>query len=132
MSRTVWAVVVVAGVGLAVGCSSSHDTAGALAVEGKAALQEVADMLRIVADEGKKPPAKVADLDAVDAYLPTAGGKIRNGELVYVWGAGRAPGGTLVIAYEKKAETEGGWVLLQDGTVKQMSAGEFQAAAKAR
>jgi hypothetical protein len=74
----------------------------------------------------------MADLDAVEPYLPTAGGKVRNGELVYVWGAGLAPGGTLVIAYEKKAETEGGWVLLQDGTVKKISAGEFQSAAKAK
>jgi hypothetical protein len=131
MSRTLWAVVAMAGIGLAAGCDSK-DTAGALAVEGKGALQEVADMLRTVANEGKKPPAKMSDLEPVDPYLPTAGAKIRNGELVYVWGAGLASGGTQVIAYEKKAETEGGWVLLQDGTVKKMSASEFQSAAKAK
>jgi hypothetical protein len=36
-----------------------------------------------------------------------------------------------VVAYEKKAETEDGWVLLQDGSVKRMTAAELQAAPKA-
>lgn len=132
MNRTVWAVVMGAGVGLAAGCTGSKDTAAALAVEGKAALQEVADMLRVVADDGKKPPARLAELEAVEGYLPTAGAKIRNGELVYVWGAGLNAGGNQVIAYEKKVATEDGYVLLQDGTVKKMSASEFQSAPKAK
>jgi hypothetical protein len=37
-----------------------------------------------------------------------------------------------VVAYEKKVPTEGGHVLLQDGTVKQMTAAEFQSAPKAK
>jgi hypothetical protein len=132
MSRTLWAVVAMAGIGLAAGCGDSKDTAGALAVEGKSALQEVADMLKLVSDEGKKPPARMADLESVEGYLPTAGGKIRSGELVYLWGAGYVSGGTQVVAYEKKAPDEGGYVLLQDGTVKNMSATEFKSAAKAK
>lgn len=132
MSRILWVVVAAAGISLAAGCSDSKDTAGALAVEGKAALQEIADMLKSLADEGKKPPAKLAELAAVEPMLPTAGAKVRSGEIVYVWGADLASGGTQIIAYEKQAETEGGYVLLQDGTVKKMSASEFQSAPKAK
>jgi hypothetical protein len=131
MSRTVWTAIVAAGVGLATGCSSPNTTA-ALEQEGKTALEELGLALKNLADEGKKPPAKVADLEAVDPYLPTAGGKIRTGELVYVWGAAYASGGTQVVAYEKKVPNEGGYVLLQDGTVKKMSAAEFQSAPKAK
>jgi hypothetical protein len=55
-----------------------------------------------------------------------------NNEIVYQWGARIDPaGGETVLAYEKKAPSEGGWVLMQDGTVKQITADEFKAAPKA-
>jgi hypothetical protein len=97
----------------------------------KGKVEEVRDMLKTVQADKAKPPAKPADLDAVEPYLPTAAGDLRSGEIVYVWGAGLS-GGTGVIAYEKKAPTEGGWVLLQDGTVKEMSASEFSSAPKGK
>jgi hypothetical protein len=56
---------------------------------------------------------------------------IRSGDIVYMWGAGHVPGGTQVVAYEKRVTTECGFVLLQDGTAKEMTAAEFQAAPKA-
>lgn len=130
MSRILWAVVV-AGAGLAAGCNSTS-TAGAIDRERKAALEEVGQMLKTVADEGRKPPAKVAELGSVEPYLPTAGAMIRSGDLVYVWGAGYAAGGTELVAWEKAVPESGGYVLQQDGTVKQLSAGEFQSAPKAK
>jgi hypothetical protein len=57
---------------------------------------------------------------------------IRSGDLVYVWGAGYAAGGTELVAWEKAVPESGGYVLQQDGTVKQLSAGEFQSAPKAK
>ena len=62
---------------------------------------------------------------------PTASTLVRSGDLVYLWGAGFAPGGTKVVAFEKKAEAEGGLVLLQDGSVKHMTADELKAAPRA-
>ena len=132
MSRTLWAAVVAVCVGLAAGCGGSPNTAAALDREQKGALEELGLMLKTLAEEGRKPPAKAADLDAVDPMIPTAGAKIRTGELVYAWGAGYAAGGTQVIAWEKGAAEQGGYVLLQDGTVKRLSAGEFQSAPKAK
>jgi hypothetical protein len=57
---------------------------------------------------------------------------VEKGEIVVVWGttvAGEGGGGgTGVVAYEKSAPDSGGAVLLQDGTVKQMTAEEFKSA----
>jgi len=131
MGRVVWAVVVAAGVGLATGCGDTK-TSRPVSEERKAALEELGQMLKALADEGKKPPARLAELDAVEPLIPVAGPAIRNGDIVYVWGAGYAAGGTQLVAYESKAATEGGFVLFQDGTVKNLSASEFQSAPKGK
>jgi hypothetical protein len=131
MNRSVWAVVAAAGIGLAAGCTSSG-TAGAVEHERKAAMEEIGQMLKTVADEGRKPPAKLSELEAVEPYLPTAGARIRSGEVVYAWGAGYAAGGKQLVAWEKVVPESGGYVLQQDGTVKNLSVGEFQSAAKAK
>ena len=55
---------------------------------------------------------------------------VADGEVTVYWGAALGQGQSIV-AYEKNAPTAGGWVLLQDRTVKQLSAEEFQSAAKA-
>ena len=41
------------------------------------------------------------------------------------------PGNEAVVAYEKNAPTQGGYVLLSAGTVKKVSAAEFASAPKA-
>jgi hypothetical protein len=130
MSRSHWAVLVAVVAGLAGGCGCSN-SAKVGSDDGRAALTELGQMLKDLASEGRKPPARAADLEAVEPMIPVAGPSIRSGELVYVWGAGYAAGGNQVVAYEKKVATEGGYVLLQDGTVKQMTADEFKGAPKA-
>lgn len=131
MGRAHWSVIVVAGVGLVAGCGGSQ-TSRPVSEERKAALEELGQMLKSLADEGKKPPARMAELEPVEPLIPTASPAIRSGEIVYLWGSGYVAGGNQVVAYEKVAETEGGHVLLQDGTVKHLSASEFQSAAKAK
>src|SRR5438309_68144 len=117
MRRTVWAVVVAAGVGPAAGCTSTS-TAGAIDRERREAMEEIGQMLKTLADDGRKPPARLADLEAVEPYLPTAGARIRSGEVVYVWGAGYAAGSTQLVAWETAAPESGGYALQQDGAVK--------------
>jgi hypothetical protein len=97
----------------------------------KQALEDVAAMLKAAEEERKRPPAKAADLQPYEGPFLSATLGIQQNRITYVWGAGLKPGGTAVVAYEPKAETEGGWVLLQDGTVKEVSAAEFKAAGKA-
>ncbi len=113
-----------------VGCSSNTPTA---TVGGnRAALEELGEALKSLAEEGKKPPAALTAFGDLEPQLPVAGPLVRDGSIVYVWGAPYTTGGKSVIAYEKKVTSEGGFVLLQDGTVKEMSAAEFQAAPKAK
>jgi hypothetical protein len=60
--------------------------------------------------------------------LPNAWPLIQDGAIVVVWKAGYSPSSTAVLAYEKNAPAGGGKVLLRNGTVKEMTAGEFKAA----
>lgn len=94
-------------------------------------LRDLGDLLKLLADQNQKPPAKQADLDQYEPTAPHAAAAAQAKQIVYLWGNGITPGGTAVIAYDAKAETDGGPVLLQDGTVKTMTAAEFAAAPKA-
>jgi hypothetical protein len=131
MDRILWGCVVAISVGLAAGCGGSN-SGTVIDTGGKAALEDFGAMLKSLADEGRKPPARLAELEAVEPIIPVGGPAIRSGDIVYYWGAGYAAGGNQVVAYEKKVPTDGGYVLLQDGSVKEMSASEFQSAPKAK
>ncbi len=120
---------------VAAGCGSKSGSGDSIHPQA-ALLQEVADLLR-AAGEGR-PPAKAADLARFEAAFPAAYQAVKSGAVVVVWGAKMAGEGESasapadVIAYEKKVPAEGGWVLLQNGKVKEMTADEFKAAPKAR
>jgi hypothetical protein len=131
MSRNAPFVVVLVGLGLLTGCTTSA-TGRSVSQERKDALKEFGELLKALSDEGTKPPAKLAALEPVEPRIPTAGPAIRNGDIIYLWGAEYVAGGTKVVAYEKQTPGEGGLVLLQDGTVKEMSAADFGSAAKAK
>lgn len=131
MFRMAWMAVFVAGLGILAGCSDKPRKM-TLSEERKAELEELGHMLKTLAEEGRKPPTKLAELEPVEPMIPVASPAIRNGDIVYIWGVGYASGGANVVAYDKSVATEGGYVLLQDGTVKEMSANEFQSAPKAQ
>jgi hypothetical protein len=128
MTRFVWTCAAV-WCGLATGCGDSKPQVSAN--PNKDALVELGEMLKLLADEKRKPPGRLAELEPVEPYLPSAAPLLRDGTLVYVWGAAHMADGTAVVAYEKAAPTEGGAVLLQNGQVKKLSATEFAAAPKA-
>jgi hypothetical protein len=120
-----------------VGCSSS--TQGVGADPGKEpVLHEVGGLIRLYSGETGRGPAKVTDLAKYEQGYPLGYAAVQSGEVVVLWGAKVAGEGDAasapadVVAYEKKVPTEGGWVLLQNGTVKQMKADEFASAPKAK
>ena len=122
--------------GLAAGCGSKSGPGAAGAAQ-VPVLQEVANLLRAATADGRAP-AKVGDLAKYSNGYPTAYQAVQSGDVVVVWGAkmaGEGDSGSAaadVIAYEKKVPTEGGWVLLQNGKVKEMTAADFASAPKAK
>ena len=113
------------------GCGGDKAPADASgAPTAKEGLLDLAALLKDVAELKKSPPSRQSDLQQYDAVYLSATLAITRGEVVYVWGAGLS-GGTAVVAHEKEAPTAGGFVLLQDGTVKKLTAAEFAAAPKA-
>ncbi|HJZ54843.1 MAG TPA: hypothetical protein VKE74_07780 [Gemmataceae bacterium] len=120
--------------GAAAGCSGPGGK-GEQAPQ-QATLQDVADMIRATTQPNGRGPTKLADLDRVREMYPRGYEAIKSGEVVVLWGTGVKGEGEMgkggeVIAYEKDAPTNGGYVLLTSGEVKQMSASEFQSAPRA-
>jgi hypothetical protein len=126
-------VVIAACLGLLAGCSSQP---GAGAPPEFTLLQEVNDLLRAGAGAAGRAPAKLADLGRYQSMFPRAHEAVKSGAVVVLWGAplkgeGESGKDEAVVAYEKAAPTDGGYVLLSAGTVKKLSAAEFAAAPKA-
>ena len=95
-------------------------------------LKELGEMYRYIDYSKLSPPNRVDDLNNYWDSIQNAFDRVKSGEIVVFWGVGYSKSGNQILAYDKKAETEGGPVLLRDGTVKTMTAAEFKAAPKAR
>jgi len=119
----------------ALGCSSSTQN-GPVSEPVADDFSEVAGLIRDYSTEYQKGPSRIGDLAKNQPLYPRGYQAIKSGTVVVVWGIRMAQqgqgGGTSVIAYEKKAETAGGAVLLENGDVKHMTADEFKSAQKAR
>ena len=100
---------------------------------GKEGLSNLEQMLKSFDSQKKSPPAKIADVEKVEPLFPGAYIALVQGNIVYTWGKSlSASGADVVLAHEKKVPESGGYVLMQDGTVKEMSASEFGSAKKAK
>ena len=98
-------------------------------------LKELVDVYKYLEYSSTPPPQRVEELNSYIDSLPNALPRIQSGDYLVVWGVGLAaapPQSGGVLAYERKTPTDGGAVLLRDGTVKEMSAAEFAAAAQIR
>lgn len=111
------------------GCSSSNRTS--FDPTGKHKMAEIGQMLITLKESNSPPPSSLDDFGRVEPMVPLSAAELRSGEIVFFWGKGLSSA-TKVLAHEKKAATEGGWVLMTDGSVKQMSADEFKSAPKAK
>ena len=88
-------------------------------------------------DNRGKAPAGPADLQKYVSEFPEVGQALQNGDIVIYWNV-RFPDdmqqqGTsnTVLGYEKDVPAKGGMVIMGDGSVREMTAQEFQAAPKA-
>jgi hypothetical protein len=124
----------VAGLVLA-GCSDQQSKPTTYGPTGKDMLLDLAEFIKWYPKEHKRVPSQAAELAAVEPLYPTAHLGVVSKQIVYLWGVGLSsggPAGDTVLAYEKDVEAKGGWVLMQDGTVKEMTPDQFKSAPKAR
>jgi hypothetical protein len=126
--------VLVASLGLFLpGCSSKPK--GADVPPDLTLLQEVNSLLHAAAGAAGRQPTKVDDLNRYKSTYPQGYEAVKSGNVVVLWstpqkGEGDVGKDETVLAYEKNVPTEGGYVLLSAGTVKKMTAAEFNAAPK--
>lgn len=80
----------------------------------------------------QQPPQKSADLDTNENEIGYGGAvmALRSNNYVVVWGINTDSQPDAVVAYEKNAATAGGWAVLANGTVKQVTADEIKAVKK--
>jgi hypothetical protein len=98
-------------------------------------LKELVSVYKYIEYSKLPLPSKPDDFNDYIDTMPNGLARVKQGDYVIAWGVGRstAPGAAnQILVYEKKAATEGGAVMLRDGTIKQMTAAEFAAAPKAK
>jgi hypothetical protein len=88
-------------------------------------------------DNRGKAPTGAPDLQKYVSEFPDVSQALQNGDIVVYWNA-RVPADMLeqgssntVLAYEKDVPAKGGMVAMGDGSVREMTAAEFQTAPKA-
>src|SRR5262245_18144129 len=128
MTRQQWAAAALLTVaGLMAGCGSNDKTDPNLH-NPEVQLKEIYDLYksRLSDPEKPPPPTKIDDFvqDEPGAYIRFQA--LREGQCVFLFKAvpPRYPGST-VLAHQKDVPSQGGFVLLKDGTVKKMTVEEF-------
>lgn len=83
-----------------------------------------------------KAPTAPQDLINVDPTAAPAIALLQNGEVVFIWGVKiqdmKQGTANTILAYEAGVPTNGGIVLMADGSVRQVTAAEFQQTPKAQ
>ncbi len=92
----------------------------------------VADMLKEFSAAYKRGPAGVQELNDASATHPVGHTAVVSNRYIVFWKAPINPSASnTVLAYHKDVPTKGGTVIMQDGSIKTMTADEFKNAPKA-
>lgn len=94
--------------------------------EAKDALLDLAELLKRLAAGNMKPPSDAAGFANYDVEHPAIATLISNGLVVYSFGAtiDGTKAGDQWVAMQSNAKEKGGWVLLNNGEIRDMQAGE--------
>jgi hypothetical protein len=119
----------------AIGCGDGpprdSKPAGPTAADALANLRD----LYTQASQGKVSlPKNLAEFTALEPFFPVAGLFVLGGQIDCDWGAGLKASATSSkhrLAFESGAAQSGGWVLFQDGSIREVKADEFQSLLKA-
>jgi hypothetical protein len=119
------------------GCVRAHAARAGLGRAGPTAadgLGNLRDLFRLAASGKAALPKSLAEFTSQEPFYPVAGPFVLSGEIGCAWGAGLKQGpeaAKRVLAFETRAAQDGGWVMFQDGTIREVTAEEFAAAPKA-
>jgi hypothetical protein len=116
---------------LALGCGSSKPAADPEVQRRNSELAEIYESYMQVRKSNGRPPKQLSDLKPFAGINPVGYQALQNGQYIAVWGVSASDAGA-VIAYQKDAPKQGGAVLMADGSVKNMTADELQAALKTK
>jgi hypothetical protein len=95
------------------------------------ALFEIGYLLDLHANSKGKGAEKLADLKPYQDGYPNGFDALEKGTCVVVWGVDpRKKDANAVMAYQKEAPAQGGFVLMGNKKIKKMTADEFNAAYK--
>jgi hypothetical protein len=122
---------------LLTGCSDSGKKSVTQVASKNDLMLEVVGLIRSHCAARGKGPQKISDLAPFETEYHLGFQAVKNGDVIIVWGGTVAGEGSnssntgAVVAYDKDATTSGGEVAFENGTVKKLTAAEFQAAPKA-
>lgn len=120
------------------GCSGSSraidpvahvDEADGLA-DARSGLVEMAEMFKFFKGESITPPKNAAEFARHDVLFPVAGVLLPAGKIVYAGGTLDQSDPPKLLGYSRDVETAGGWVLLSNGEIQEVTAAEFSALPK--
>lgn len=123
-------IVLAAALAAAAGCGGNDAAPVGVATDAEF-MTDFKELLTDFHKQKRRWPSKAEELGPLEPTHPGAVRRVQQGTIVYSWGAAVGTSGQEVIAHEKAAAEKGGQVLLEDGTVKSMTAAEFAAAPKA-
>jgi hypothetical protein len=114
---------------LALGCGGNKAGRDPEVEHRKNELGEIYEIYTQFAKRSGRPPKKFSDVNQKDlqASNPVGFKALQDNKYIVVWGVTSNDSGA-VMAYEKDADKQGGWVLIADGTPKQMTAEELHQA----
>lgn len=119
--------------GLFLGCGRKTEVAGDAGVV-NSQLQDIWGFYQLYLEEQKSPPTRIEDVEKYAIGFATGYDAVRTGDCIVRWGVATGDSGNAnaVLAHQKEVPQQGGLVLLGNGTIKRMTAEEFQSAAKTK
>ncbi len=118
---------------VAPGCGGTTTKPTDSGPSGQETVDDVAAMLKEYSEVNHHAPARIEDLTDAAGSHPVGHAAVASREYIVLWRTSKSAAGSgSVLAYQKDVPASGGFVLLQDGTVKKMTAEEFKAASKTK
>ena len=133
LSRALPALAAVLLAGLVLGCAKRPEFTGE---EGLASsqLHDIWGFYQLHQEQHKSPPSKLEDVEEYAIGYATGFDAVRAGDYVVQWGVALTEPGDAdsVLAYHRNVPVQGGLILMRNGSIKRVTAAEFQALAKGR